>query len=76
MGHEKLVNHYRVNFAMKQFHNWDLTYLDELSPWERYSYIDMLEAHLIEMEKERQLKEQEAKAERAAFERRLKARRI
>ncbi len=57
---------------MKQHHNWDLVYLDNLMPWERYAYVDMLESYLIELEKENKLKEQEEKARRAHIERKIK----
>lgn len=60
---------------MRQHHGWDLGYLDGLSPWERYAYIDLLEEYLIELEKERKLKEQEEKARQASIQRQLKARR-
>jgi len=59
---------------MHQHHGWDLEYLDNMMPWERYIYVDMLEKHLIDLEKKRQEEEQQARADRAALERKLRSR--
>lgn len=72
MGHEKLGHYYTTNFAMKQYHNWDLGYLDSILPWERYIYIDMLEEYLKELEEKNRIKEKEARDRQAAIERRLR----
>ena len=43
-------------------------------PWERYVYIELLQQYLDELEKEKQLREQERKAEMARLERQAKMR--
>ena len=50
--HETLVNHYQTNFALIQHHKYSLTELDEMIPWERQIYLDMLIKYLEE-ERER-----------------------
>jgi len=48
IGHNDLVNYYRVNFALIQFHKYSLTELENMMPWEREIYISMLQQHLEE----------------------------
>lgn len=73
MGHEKLSNYFQTNFGLIQHHHWDLEYLDNMMPWERYIYIDLLKEFLIEEEKKAKLLEQERKAEIASIQRKLNA---
>jgi len=47
-----LNNHYYTNFAMMQHHKYSLTELDNMIPFERKIYVDLLLQHLKE-EKER-----------------------
>lgn len=51
MGHDNLANHFKTNFGMIQHHNWRLNDLENMMPWERYVYVDMLHAFLKEEEK-------------------------
>lgn len=55
-SHDSLGNYFQTNFAMMQHHKYSLTELDNMIPWEKQIYIDMLVLYLEE-EKER-LKEQ------------------
>jgi hypothetical protein len=47
-----VVNYYKTNFAMIQHHNWSLTELENMMPWEREVYIGLLIEHLEEQKKE------------------------
>ena len=47
-----LMNYYKINFAMKQHHNWTLFEMESMLPWEREIYTNMLMQHLKE-EKEK-----------------------
>jgi hypothetical protein len=38
-----LANHYQTNFALVQHHNWNLSDLDEMLPFERQIYIILLQ---------------------------------
>ena len=59
MLHENLANHYRTNFALMQHHKYSLTELDNMIPFEREIYVNLL-MQWIKEENERQ-KEQERK---------------
>lgn len=62
MGHDKLANYYKTNFGMIEHHHWRLEELENMLPWERYAYIDMLQEYLREEEKKAKQREQENKA--------------
>ena len=50
LGHDNLMNHYKTNFALMQYHKYSLTELETMIPWERFIYIDLLKEHLKEQE--------------------------
>jgi len=62
MGHDSLANYFKTNFALMQHHKWSLSDLEEMMPWERYIYIDLLQEFLREQEEQRRLQEQEMQA--------------
>ena len=62
LSHDSLVNHYKLNFAMMQHHNYSLTELEYMLPWEREIYVALLQEHIKE-ESER-LEEQKRKRRR------------
>ena len=47
-GYENLGNHYKTNFALIQHHKYSLTELENMMPWERDVYVNMLIQHLEE----------------------------
>ena len=51
------MNMIKTNFAMIQHHNWSLTEIEEMMPWERDVYVTLLNEHIKE-ENERIQKEQ------------------
>ena len=54
LSHETLSNYYRTNFQLMQHHNYSLTELDHMMPWEREIYVTLLMEHIKEEnEKER-----------------------
>lgn len=46
LSHETLFNHYETNFALMQFHKYSLTELDNMMPYEREIYVQMLNRHM------------------------------
>jgi hypothetical protein len=56
--HDSLANFYNTNFALLQHHKYSLTELEEMIPWEREVYVNML-VKFIKDENER-LKQQQA----------------
>jgi len=43
-----LINYYKTNFALMQHHNYSLTELEEMLPWERQIYVGLLQQHIEE----------------------------
>tara|TARA_S200000501_G_C20335084_1_gene530710 strand:+ start:273 stop:467 length:195 start_codon:yes stop_codon:yes gene_type:complete len=52
LSHDTLENYYKTNFQLMQTHNYSLTELENMLPWEREIYINLLMQH-IEKENER-----------------------
>jgi len=52
MVHESLANMYQMNFALMQHHNYSLSELDDMIPFERDIYVTLLEQFLKEQEEE------------------------
>ena len=50
MYHTTISNFMEENFSLIQYHNWNLSDIESLIPWERETYINMLKNYL---EKER-----------------------
>ena len=46
LSHDSVENYYKQNFAMIQYHNWSLTELENMLPWEREIYSGLLIKHL------------------------------
>jgi hypothetical protein len=43
-----LESYYRLNFSLVQFHKYSLTEIENLIPWERDIYVELLKNHLEE----------------------------
>ena len=50
LGHDKLQNYYKTNFALMQHHKYSLSELENMIPWERFIYINLLQSYLKEQE--------------------------
>ena len=59
MGHDRLANHYKTNFGIMQHHKWSLSEMENLLPWERYIYIELLSQFLREEEEKAKERENE-----------------
>lgn len=56
LGHDSLGNFYKTNFNLMQIHKYSITELENMIPWERSVYIDLLKDHIREQnEKQRDL---------------------
>ena len=57
LSHDSLFNYYETNFALMQHHKYSLTELDDMIPFEREIYVELLSQWIKEenerMEKER-----------------------
>ena len=47
MYHDSLENYMQNNFSLLQHHNWSLSDIEGMIPWEKQTYIKMLQ-NLIE----------------------------
>ena len=47
MYHDSLENYKENNFSLLQHHNWSLSDLENMIPWEKQTYLKMLQ-NLIE----------------------------
>ena len=52
LAHDTLFNYYKMNFALKQYYNYDIDMLENMIPFEREVYVSLL-LHYIEEEKKR-----------------------
>ena len=59
LSHNNLENYFKTNFAMMQHHKYSLSDIENMVPWERDVYVDLLQQHIRE-ENER-IKEQNRK---------------
>jgi hypothetical protein len=50
LSHDNLINYFKVNFALMQFHKYSLTELENMIPWEKMIYMDLLRSHIKEEE--------------------------
>ena len=57
MAHEDLESYYKTNFALMQHHKYSLTELENMMPWERDVYVNLLRNYL-EAEKLKQQQQQ------------------
>ena len=56
--HDSLENYYKTNFALMQHHKYSLTELENMMPWERDVYVNLLIAHIQEEERRQKQEEQ------------------
>tara|TARA_B100000427_G_scaffold77237_1_gene63022 strand:+ start:99 stop:272 length:174 start_codon:yes stop_codon:yes gene_type:complete len=55
-----LESYFRINFALMQYHKYSLTEIENMMPWERDIYVELLKQHL---EEEREKQKQQANAQ-------------
>lgn len=48
MSHIDLEYYFRLTFSLVQYHKWSLTEIENLLPWERDVYVELLKQHLEE----------------------------
>jgi hypothetical protein len=49
--HNSLENYYKTNFALMQHHKYSLTEMENMMPWERDVYVNLLLAYIAEEER-------------------------
>lgn len=53
MAYMSLENYYKMNFALQQYHKWDISMIENWTPFDREIYVFLLSEH-IEEEKSKQ----------------------
>jgi len=48
-----LLTYYKVNFALMHHYGYSLQDIENMIPWERETYLTLLEQHIKELEAER-----------------------
>lgn len=61
LNHENLESHYLTNFGLMQHHKYSLTELNEMIPWERAIYLELLSNWLKEQEQKAKEQQQQMK---------------
>jgi hypothetical protein len=51
-----LINYFKLNFALIQFHKYSLWEIENMIPWERDVYVSLLQQHLEEERLKQQTK--------------------
>ena len=52
LSHNSLQNYYSMIFALAQHHKYSISEIENLIPYERDLYVDLLMAHLEEQKQE------------------------
>ena len=52
LSHESLISYYLENFQLMQHHKYSLRELDDMIPFERDIYLNLLKTYLEERKKE------------------------
>ena len=61
MGHDTLSNHIKSNFNLIHHHKWNLSEIDNMMPWEKHIYVELLNAYIKEQEDQARQKDNEYK---------------
>ena len=54
LGHNSLANMYHTNFSLMQYHKYSLTELENMIPFERDIYVQLLVNYLKEQQQKQQ----------------------
>lgn len=50
LGYDSLMNFFRTNFSLMQHHKYSLSDIENMMPWEKFIYVDMLKQHIKNLE--------------------------
>lgn len=63
-GYDDILNFYKTNFALVQHHKYSLAEIENMIPWEKYVYLDLLSDFIKKQEQDRRDREAAMKARR------------
>ena len=61
MRKNRLENYYSINFSLMQHHHYSLADIENMLPWEREIYVDMLITYIKEENEKEQRRQQQGK---------------
>lgn len=50
-----LESYFKLNFSLMQYHKYSLTEIENMIPWERDVYVELLKQHIEEEESKQKL---------------------
>jgi 3-methyladenine DNA glycosylase AlkD len=50
LGYDSLMNYFKTNFSLMQHHKYSLHEIENMIPWEKFIYIDMLKQYIKQQE--------------------------
>ena len=50
LGYDSLMNYYKTNFSLMQHHKYNLSDIENMMPWEKFLYVDMLKQYIKQQE--------------------------
>lgn len=50
LGYDSLMNFFNTNFSLMQHHKYSLSDIENMIPWEKFIYVDMLKQHIKNLE--------------------------
>jgi len=50
LGYDSLMNYFKTNFSLMQHHKYNLSDIENMMPWEKFLYVDMLKQYIKQQE--------------------------
>ena len=50
LGYDNLMNYFKTNFSLMQHHKYSLSDIENMMPWEKFIYVDMLKQYIKHQE--------------------------
>jgi hypothetical protein len=50
LGYDSLMNFFKTNFSLMQHHKYNLSDIENMMPWEKFIYVDMLNQYIKHQE--------------------------
>ena len=50
LGYDSLMNFFKTNFSLIQYHKYNLSDIENMMPWEKFIYVDMLNQYIKHQE--------------------------
>lgn len=63
VGYDNLMNFFKTNFSLMQYHKYSLAEIENMMPWEKFIYIDMLKQYIKHEEDLKRDREAQVKAQ-------------